>query len=146
MPPPRLGAWVLSGVTLLVAFGTGLISCFFGTLLIAEFAFVDIPYGGPRSLYAMVLALAAGFIGLVVMSVAVVAGDRLGSLWHGRPSVHPRLRLRTLIASVAALAWFFGLLAFAGGPRILSSDGTFPSGLEPEVLCRRSSPLAPRAS
>jgi hypothetical protein len=116
MPAHRLRAWFLATLSLALAFVIALPVCFVGVLLTVGYALGDLPTDRPRLLLAVVPLLIARLIGvgvLVLVSVALVAGERFVLLPKGGRSFRLRLRIRTLVASIAALALCCGLLVFA---------------------------------
>ncbi len=117
MRPPRLRAWVLSGLVLAVAFAFAVAECTGGMFLVATLALGGIDDVDPRSLYAAAVLLIAGLVVIsltITLSVAIVAGDRGPSLWHVRRRHRPRSRLRTLTVVVAAFATFLALFVYSG--------------------------------
>ena len=112
----RLGAWFLSAFCLAIAFVLALPVGVAGLLLIAGWVDGVPPSDVPG--IGVCLVFIGGVIGvgvLVVVSVALVAGDPFVSLLRGWRSV--RTRMRTLLAAVAAFALCLGLLVFADRSR-----------------------------
>ena len=117
MPPPRLRAWALSGLFLILAFAFAVAACAGAMWLLATLFLGGIEHAEPRSFVVAAMMLIASVIvalALVTLSVVVVAGDRIRSLWHGRRDSYRRSHLRTVMATVAVFATFLGLLVFAG--------------------------------
>jgi hypothetical protein len=120
MPALRLRIWFLSAFSLAIAFVLALPVCFIGVALIMGWVLGGLPTDQPGLVVALVSLLVVGLIGvgvLVVVSVALLAGDRFVSLQLGGRSLRPRLRLRTLVGSVAALSLCLGLIVFADRSR-----------------------------
>lgn len=116
MPARRLRAWFLSAFSLAIAFVLALPVCFVGLLLTVDLVLAGPSTYQPGVATALVFLLIAGLIGvgaLVLVSVALLAGDRFVWLRPRGRSFRPRLRLRTLVAAVSALAPCLGLLVFA---------------------------------
>jgi hypothetical protein len=117
VPQLRLRGWALSGLILVLAFPFAVAACASGMWLVATLLTEGIEHVEPRSFFVAVIVLIACVIAalaLVTLSVVVVAGDRIRSLWHERRHSYRRLHMRTLMAAVVVFATVLGMLVFAG--------------------------------
>jgi hypothetical protein len=115
MPARRFRAWLLSAFSLAITFVLALAVCFIGMVLSVGWVFGD-PTVQPGFVVTLVSMLIVGLISLgvfVVISVALLSGDRFVFLRLGGRSSRPGLRLRTLVGSVAAISLCLGVIVFA---------------------------------
>jgi hypothetical protein len=119
MPSRRLRAWLLAAFSLTIACMLALAAgCFIGAVLSVGWILGDPLTVQPGLVVALVSIMIVGLISVgvfVVVSVALLTGDRFVSLRLGGRSLRPRLRLRlrTLVGSVAAIALCLGVIVFA---------------------------------
>ena len=118
MALPRPQAWALAGLLLVIAFAFALAGSAGGMFLVATILLEGVDDVDLQSLCVASVLLIGGFIAvvlLVTLSVAAVFGKPCLSPWYSWRRRHPlsRVRIRTLMAVVAAFAAFLALGVFA---------------------------------
>ena len=116
MPEHRLSAWLLAAFSLAITFVLALAVCFIGMGLGVGLVFgnpLTVQPGFVVALVSLMIVGPASVAVFVVVSVALLTEDRFVSLRLGGRSSRPRLRLRTLVGSVAAISLCLGVIVFA---------------------------------